>query len=179
MLVNSPVEVLTPRNVAVAINDNCIACVTVALAYQIVIGEGQKLEFTKEARKRLREIAKALRRLERSDGSAQEVVDEVSRIMTDLGDVLSTGLRAAGPLRQEEEDHRGDEGGGNREDHGRGDPSAQSAPTAEATPTPSPPPPSTTATPTPTPTPTATVTPSPTATAEPTVTPEPTATATP
>ena len=173
VLVNSPVEQLTPRNIGLAFNDGCVTCVTVALAYQIVIGNGQKLEFTKEARKRLRAIAKALRRLERSDGTAQEVVDEVNRIMADLGDVLSTGLRTAGPLRDEDDEDVADQ---ERDDDERPDQS-RLAPEAGAAPTPTPAPaaPGTT----PTPTPTATVTPAPTATAEPTVTPEPTATATP
>jgi putative peptide zinc metalloprotease protein len=178
VLVNSPVDVIAPHNIAVAINDDCVTCVTVALAYQIVIGQGQKLEFTREAKKRLRAIATALRRLERSDGTAQEVVDEFNRIMTDLTDVLSTGLRAAGPLRAEDDDEEErdrDEAGDQRS----GEPDDAATPEAAGTPTPSPAPSEPGATPTATPSPQATATPSPTATAEPTVTPEPTATATP
>ncbi len=106
---NGPVEVLTPENLAVAINEGCLTCVTVALAYQFVLGEPTKLRFTGEAQRRLTEIARALRELESSGGSAQEAVDEVNRIMTDLGDVLATGLTSAGPPRDEDDENRDDQ----------------------------------------------------------------------
>ena len=175
VLVNSPVEVLAPRNLAVAINDGCVTCVTVALAWQLVIGDAQRLEFTKEARKRLKRIARELRRLERSGGTADEVVAGVNTALADLIDVLETGLVPAGPLVEPDDD-----GDGEEEDQQQ-----LEAPGQEATPTPEPsaspaPEPSQDAPPaTPTPEPTETATPEPSTTPEPTVTPEPTPTATP
>jgi putative peptide zinc metalloprotease protein len=168
VLVNSPVETIAPKNIAVAINDNCVTCVTVALAYQIVIGDAQKLEFTREAKRRLRQIARRLREIERSGGSAQEIVDSVNEVMNDLVDVLQTGLQPAGPLRDEERDGRGDRD--RPEDEGTPTPSPTATPsvTPSATPTASPTP-SVTATPTVTPS----ATPTPSATATPSATPTP------
>jgi putative peptide zinc metalloprotease protein len=188
VLVNSPVEVLAPHNIAVAINDGCVACVTVALAWQLVIGDAQKLEFTKEARKRLKRIARELRRIERSGGTADEVVAGVNTVLGDLIDVLETGLVPAGPLVEPEDGH-GD-GDGDQQQLEAPDEEASPAPEPSGSPTPEPSEDAPTATPTPEPSedaPTATPTPEPTATAtpepstapEPSVTPEPTPTATP
>ena len=160
VLVNSPVEVLAPHNIAVAINDECVTCVTVALAWQLVIGDAQKLEFTKEARKRLKRIARELRRIERSGGTADEVVAGVNTVLGDLIDVLQTGLVPAGPLVEPDDD--GGHGDGD-DDEDEDDQQQLDAPDDEATPTPEPTPaePSETVTPEPTTTPDRQTTPEP------------------
>jgi putative peptide zinc metalloprotease protein len=143
------VDVVTPTNFAMAINQNCTTCMTVALAYQWVFGDGTWLRFTHDAAMRLHAIAQAFHDLEKSGGTADEVTTKVNQLMTDLTTVLATGLEPA--------------------------PGQHGAPEqtgAQQTPEP-------TATPTETPTPEASATPEPTATPEATTTPEPTATATP
>ena len=69
VLVSGDVDVVAPTNVAYAINANCTTCVTVAFAYQFVWGNGGTITLSREAKRKIREIARAFRELERSGGS--------------------------------------------------------------------------------------------------------------
>ena len=169
VLVMGDATTVSPENVAIAINENCTACETLASAYQFVLGTGGVVRLSKEGRRQINEIRKALHALGKGDLSIEEIQAQVGELTQQLHDVFTTELVAVGP----------DEIEGSQE-NGRD----SSAPDASATPeesaTPevtrtSAPSPEATATPTPTATPTAS--PEPTVTATPTAT--PTAAATP
>jgi len=97
VLVMGDVDVVAPTNVAEAVNVSCVACVTVALAYQFVWGDGGRYRLTGEARRQLAALAKAFRALEESGGSANEVLSQTNQLLNQLSDVLATGLEPIGP----------------------------------------------------------------------------------
>jgi putative peptide zinc metalloprotease protein len=84
-------DVVTPTNLAVAVNENCDTCTTLALAYQFVIG-GAGLELTKRGERQLREIRRELQRLGRSGLSAAEIRDRTAALVDRLKHVLATEL---------------------------------------------------------------------------------------
>jgi putative peptide zinc metalloprotease protein len=61
VLVEGSPSVVTPTNIAIAINESCTLCTTAALAYQFVVGTGGPVKFTAEG---LRELARIKNELE-------------------------------------------------------------------------------------------------------------------
>jgi putative peptide zinc metalloprotease protein len=61
VLVEGSPSVVTPTNVAIAINESCTLCTTAALAYQFVVGTGEPVKFTAAG---LRELAQIRAELE-------------------------------------------------------------------------------------------------------------------
>src|SRR5918992_3722607 len=69
VLVMSDPDVVTPTNLALAINQDCTSCETLASAYQYVLGTGGPVHFDAEGNQELASIKSALRDLGRdSDG---------------------------------------------------------------------------------------------------------------
>ena len=174
-------RLVTPTNVAVALNEGCNACQTMALAYQFVFGNGGTITLSREARRKIREIARAFRDLERSGGSVDEVLQETNRLLGELSEALANGVETTGPppSQSDEGDREEDDGDArsprdagraptrrrtarSRRTEGSEDRLRRPAPAPSETPAPSESP-----------------SPSATATPEPTATPSPTATATP
>jgi putative peptide zinc metalloprotease protein len=98
VLVSGSPSVVTPQNVAVALNENCTLCETFAGAYQIVLGTGGPVEFTGEGRRRIAEIKRDIRRLRKEDLSPPELKARLDTLVADLKDVLATELR---PVRRD------------------------------------------------------------------------------
>lgn len=92
VLVTGDPSVVTPQNVAIAINDTCDLCDTLASAYQIVLGSGEQVRFTDEGRRRIAAIRKRLHALKSSDLSIEQIQAEVAAAVGDLKQVLSTEL---------------------------------------------------------------------------------------
>jgi len=173
VLVVGGVDVVTPHNIATAINDDCTTCTTVALAYQLGLGVPEGMRLSREATVRLAMIALAFRRLERQGGTPDEIVAETNRLLHELTDTLSDGFEPVpGRREREDEPEPGDDATPTATPTPSASPNGEEtpAPTEEAEPT---------ATPTETATPEPSTTPEPTATAEPTTSATPTATATP
>ncbi|MEX0789556.1 MAG: hypothetical protein WD178_02130 [Actinomycetota bacterium] len=59
VLVSSNPESVTPENVAIAINEECASCETMASAYQFVVGTGDKIKLDREGREQIGQIRKA------------------------------------------------------------------------------------------------------------------------
>lgn len=87
---------VAPENLAIAINENCDLCDTLASAYQFVLTAEGVLRFTDEGSRRLAEIRQALLALRDSDLSGAEIQAKVDVLMDDLADVLATELVPAG-----------------------------------------------------------------------------------
>ena len=96
VLVSSSPSVVTPQNVAIAVNESCNLCETFASAYQFVLGTGGPVRFTQDGRKDLHEIRKDLKELRASDLSAAELDTEVDAIVDRLRGVLETQLVPVG-----------------------------------------------------------------------------------
>lgn len=87
---------VAPENVAIAINQDCVACETLASAYQFVLTAEGNLHFTADGSKRLAELRQALLELRGSDLSVEEIQAKVDGLMDELASILSTELVAAG-----------------------------------------------------------------------------------
>jgi putative peptide zinc metalloprotease protein len=97
VLVTGDPEVVTPQNVAIAINENCTSCETLASAYQWVLGtDEENVRFTPEGRHAINEIRNELRELGRSDLPVDELQARVHQLMIRLGEVLRSELEPVG-----------------------------------------------------------------------------------
>jgi putative peptide zinc metalloprotease protein len=92
VLVTGDPSVVTPENVAIAINDACNLCDTLASAYQIVLGNGARVRFTDEGQRRIAAIRKRLHDLKKSDLTIEQIQAEVAAAVADLKQVLTTEL---------------------------------------------------------------------------------------
>lgn len=97
VLVTGDPEVVTPQNIAIAMNVDCTACDTLASAYQWVLGtDEENVRFTPEGRHAINEIRHALRELGKSDLPVAELQAKVDALMRRLGDVLRSELEPVG-----------------------------------------------------------------------------------
>jgi putative peptide zinc metalloprotease protein len=104
VLVFSNPSVVTPVNLALAMNVECTECVAFAAAYQWVLGTGGPVRFTPEGNQRLAAIRKQLKDLEKmaADSTLDELIAELEAIQTEIADILATELVPAGPPKQDE-----------------------------------------------------------------------------
>ena len=96
VLVTGDPSVVTPTNVAIAINDQCELCITVADAYQFVLGTGGNVHFSPHGMQELRQIVNEIRDLGKQDLTAADVQARLETLVAQLRDVLVTELVAAG-----------------------------------------------------------------------------------
>lgn len=96
LIVTGSPEVLTPQNVAIAINELCTTCTTLALAYQFVFG-GDRTFLTPQGRREINRIRRAFYRLRSSGLTPLEIAREADRLAQRLRDVLSTQLVSRPP----------------------------------------------------------------------------------
>jgi putative peptide zinc metalloprotease protein len=90
VLVMSDPQVVTPENVALALNYECQSCETLASAYQFVFSVPEGFRFSSDAKRQIAEIRRALRELIRSGRPIAEIQAEIDA----LADELRTLLRA-------------------------------------------------------------------------------------
>ncbi|MEY2451017.1 MAG: putative peptide zinc metalloprotease protein [Acidimicrobiaceae bacterium] len=121
-VVGSP-DVFAPENAAVAVNANCSFCDTLATAYQFVVQTSVPVRFTHEGKRRLHDIWKALKALEKSGLTGAEIQARVDELMQQLAVVLAT----------EVEPIPGDREGQNKSDDGASNSSASSSTTTTVT----------------------------------------------
>lgn len=96
VLVMSDPMVITPENVALAINQGCSLCDTVASAYQLVLSTGGPVRFTPEGRRRIAEIRRQLHELRNSGLTGEEILARVRALTAELRHVVATQLVPAG-----------------------------------------------------------------------------------
>jgi hypothetical protein len=99
-------DVVTPTNLAIAVNENCDTCTTMALAYQFVVG-GAGLELTAKGRQELARIRHELLLLGKQGLPAAEIRDRTQALVDQLKQVLATELKP------KPEPGNGDGNGGN------------------------------------------------------------------
>lgn len=98
VLVFSDPEVVTPENLALAMNVECSSCDTLAGAYQWVLGTGGIVRLTDEGQRRLAEIRRSLYELRRQGLSVTEIQARVDMLADELEQVLAEELVAVQPL---------------------------------------------------------------------------------
>jgi putative peptide zinc metalloprotease protein len=117
VLVEGSPSVVTPVNVAVAVNTNCNLCQTFATAYQFVVGTNGPVEFTKEGKRELARIYKELRKLRKEDLTPAELDARVKALMERVKRVLAEELVPARDRGDDDDDdERGGGGGGGDDD---------------------------------------------------------------
>lgn len=95
VLVSGDVTSASVENEALAVNYQCSECETLAVAYQFVYGDGQELEFTKEGKRRLRDLKKQFYDLKmRDDLTLDELAVEIGRIAAEVAVVVDTEVQA-------------------------------------------------------------------------------------
>jgi putative peptide zinc metalloprotease protein len=97
VLVGHDADDVQPTNLAVAVNEECSSCTTLASAYQFVVGTEGPVRFTADGNQRLAELRRRLTELSRSDLAVDELQAELDRIATELRDVLANEVETAGP----------------------------------------------------------------------------------
>ena len=96
VLVESNPTVVTPTNIAIAFNENCSLCVTVAEAYQFVLGTGGNVRFDAEGNRILSEIRRELHSLRKEDLTIEQLQARLDSIATRIADVLANHLVPVG-----------------------------------------------------------------------------------
>jgi putative peptide zinc metalloprotease protein len=97
VLVFSDPSVVSPTNLALAMNIGCTSCETLASAYQYVLGTDGVVRFTPEGNRAIAEIRQALQALRHSDLSIWEIQEQLDLLANELQRILAEELVAAGP----------------------------------------------------------------------------------
>ena len=113
VLVMTDPSVITPENLAVAINEECTLCSTYAGAFQFVFGNGGRIRFTAEGSRELAEIRRELQRLRNAGLSTAEIEARTEELAGRLPQVIATeivpvgngGPRPVGDRRDDPPDH--------------------------------------------------------------------------
>jgi putative peptide zinc metalloprotease protein len=96
VLIMSDPSVVTPENLAIAINQECSECDTLASAYQLVLSTGGPVRLSPEGRRRIAEIRRQLQELRRADLSSAEIQARVKALTAELREVVTTQLVPVG-----------------------------------------------------------------------------------
>lgn len=97
ILIFSDPEVVSPENVALAINSECSLCVTIAEAYQFVYGTGGPVRFDAEGNREIADIRLGVIKLLQSEGlSIEEFQSQLDSLMQRLKVVVEEHLVPAG-----------------------------------------------------------------------------------
>lgn len=96
VLVMGDPEIVTPTNLALAYNQDCVSCTTYASATQLVLGTDGVVRFTVEGNRRLAELRQRLNRLRTEELTLEQLNAEVEAVQAELRDILATELLPAG-----------------------------------------------------------------------------------
>jgi putative peptide zinc metalloprotease protein len=98
VLIFSDPDVVTPSNIALAINWECEACVAFASAYQWVLTTDGPVHFTPEGNQLLAEVRKKLHELAQMDElTLEQLVAELEALAEIIRTVLDNEMVSAGP----------------------------------------------------------------------------------
>jgi putative peptide zinc metalloprotease protein len=113
VLVFSDPQVVTPENIAIALNEGCDTCETVASAYQFVFSVPEKFKFSKDAWKRIVEIREEIEELgedfEDGELSALELQEQIDLLVDELRTVIKTDIAAGGEQKGKDENAENEE----------------------------------------------------------------------
>ncbi|HEV3475359.1 MAG TPA: hypothetical protein VG602_08340 [Actinomycetota bacterium] len=96
LLVFSDPSVVSPTNLAIAMNFECFDCDTLASAYQFVLGTDGVVRFSAEGNQAIARIRQALRDLLQAELSLEETQAQLDQLAAELQSVLANELVAAG-----------------------------------------------------------------------------------
>ncbi|MDQ1396909.1 MAG: putative peptide zinc metalloprotease protein [Acidimicrobiaceae bacterium] len=96
VIVEGDPSTFTPTNTAIAINEACNLCDTLASAYQFVVQASGPVHFNADGNQQLHEIRRQLADLRQANLSGPEIQARLDELMGQLRQVLATDLVAAG-----------------------------------------------------------------------------------
>jgi putative peptide zinc metalloprotease protein len=108
VLVMSDPQVVTPENVALALNYECESCETLASAYQFVFSVPEGFRFSSEATQQIAEIRQALRELIRSGRPIEEIQAEIDALADQLRTLVRAEIERFGQEGKRPRDDEGD-----------------------------------------------------------------------
>jgi putative peptide zinc metalloprotease protein len=98
VLIFSDPEVVTPTNIALAVNWECTACVAFASAFQWVLTTDGPVYFTAEGNRLLSEVRRRLHDLSKmEDLTLEELLAELQALADIIRNVLANEMVSAGP----------------------------------------------------------------------------------
>jgi hypothetical protein len=98
VLVSGTPDTYTPTNVAIAYNQDCSECTTLADAFQFVFGTGPRpAHLTPEGNRRLAEIRQEYEQLRHSGLPVDQLQARIEELAQEVYDVFRTDLVSAGP----------------------------------------------------------------------------------
>ena len=97
VLIQRNASVITPTNIAIAFNELCSLCVTVAEAYQFVLTTSGPVHFDADGNRILADIKNRLERLKHAELTLAQLQAELDAIQSEIADVLANHLVRAGP----------------------------------------------------------------------------------
>jgi putative peptide zinc metalloprotease protein len=107
LLVQGSPTTVTPQNVAVAVNDQCTLCDSLALAYQFAVGGGaEPVTLTPRGWFQLFKIKRELNRLPVQQLTDAEITTRVNALMDQVGTILDTELTTRPRRPQGRDDER-------------------------------------------------------------------------
>lgn len=93
VLVEGSTDVISPTNIAIAINQDCTSCVAVADAYQFILGEtGGPTHFDATGNQILADIRKRLHSLKKEDLTIEQLQALLNDMAAQIQDVLTNHL---------------------------------------------------------------------------------------
>lgn len=101
VLIFSDPAVVESQNLALALNENCDACVAFASAYQWLLTTDGPVHLTAEGDQRIAQLRKRLRELLKSDLTIEQLQAELDQIRDEVADILATELVPAGKSGEE------------------------------------------------------------------------------
>jgi hypothetical protein len=96
VLVTGNPSVVTPTNLAIAINDQCTLCVSVADAYQWVVSVPSGFRFSHDAMQEIKRIVKEIHELGKQGLSAAEIQARLEELVKQLAKVIADDINAGG-----------------------------------------------------------------------------------
>jgi putative peptide zinc metalloprotease protein len=97
VLIFSDPDVVTPSNIALAVNWECTTCVAFASAYQWVLTTGGPVHFTAEGNQELAAIRQRLHELSQLDLTLEDLIAELQALADRIKIVLENEIVPAGP----------------------------------------------------------------------------------
>ncbi len=104
LLVSGSPDQVTPTNLAVALNEDCTECQTLASAYQFVFGNGEELRFTADGRKQIADIRKRFLALRKSGLTTDEIKAQADALAQELRGVLVNEVTVRGNADKKEKE---------------------------------------------------------------------------
>jgi putative peptide zinc metalloprotease protein len=96
LMMNDP-SIVTPTNLAIAINQECTLCETLASAYQVILTTDGPVKFTPEGRQEIATISRELRAMRHTGSTIAEILTRLDELMDRFFRVLMEEIVEVGP----------------------------------------------------------------------------------